>query len=69
MPKSNKSLKVLYPALGIVFGAGVGMLFSILSDLHIATGMIGGAAVGLLAGLVVSNMFNKGSDGQDSDRA
>jgi hypothetical protein len=57
----KKSVKTLLPALGIVFGSGVGALASILYSFHIAAGMIGGAVAGLLIGLIASMLFGKGS--------
>jgi hypothetical protein len=58
---NKKSVKTLLPALGIVFGFGVGALASILYSFHIAAGMIGGAVAGLLIGLIASMLFGKGS--------
>jgi uncharacterized membrane protein len=58
---NKKSVKTLLPALGIVFGSGVGALASILYSFHIAAGMIGGAVAGLLIGLIASMLFGKGS--------
>lgn len=58
---NNKSVKVLFPVLGIVFGAGVGILVSMLSSLHIAAGIIGGAAAGLLLSLIVSILKGNGA--------
>ena len=58
---NNKSVKMLLPGLGVVFGFGAGMLASILCSFHIVTGMIGGAVVGLLIGLFASMLFGKGS--------
>ncbi|MGI6586101.1 MAG: hypothetical protein ACOX3L_09240 [Lutisporaceae bacterium] len=58
---NKKSVKTLLPALGIVFGSGVGALASILYSFHIAAGMIRGAVAGLLIGLIASMLFGKGS--------
>jgi hypothetical protein len=60
-----KSLKMLIPGLGIVFGSGAGMMGSILCSFHIAIGIIGGAAVGLLIGLITSMLFGMGSGAKD----
>jgi hypothetical protein len=60
----NKSVKMLLPGLGIVFGAGVGMIASMLYSLHFAIGMIGGAALGLLIGLFASMLSGTGRDGK-----
>lgn len=57
----KKSVKTQLPALGIVFGSGVGALASILYSFHIAAGMIGGAVAGLLIGLIASMLFGKRS--------
>jgi uncharacterized membrane protein len=54
---NNKSVKILLPSLGIVFGAGVGMIASMLYSFHIALGMISGAAVGLLIGIIVPMQY------------
>jgi len=65
---SNKKYgKILLPALGIVFGSGVGILVSILFSFQLMIGIIGGAAVGLLISLIGSMLFGKrsGSDGRD----
>ncbi|MGI6716763.1 MAG: hypothetical protein ACOX3X_06160 [Eubacteriales bacterium] len=61
MSKNKNSVIKLLPALGIVFGSGVGTLASILYSFHIAAGMIGGAVAGLLIGLIASMLFGKGS--------
>lgn len=60
-----KSVKMLIPGLGIVFGSGAGMMASILYSFHIAIGMIGGAAVGLLIGHIASMLFGTGSGAKD----
>ena len=54
MSKNNKSVKVLIPVLGIVFGSGV----------HIAAGIIGGAAAGLLISLIVLTLKGSGAKGR-----
>ena len=51
---NKKSVKTLLPALGIVFGFGVGALASILYSFHIAAGMIGCAVAGVQFGLIAS---------------
>lgn len=52
---------MLLPALGVVFGSGVGMLASILYSFHLVIGMIGGAAAGLLISFIGSMLFGKRS--------
>ncbi|HHV10696.1 MAG TPA: hypothetical protein GXX75_10515 [Clostridiales bacterium] len=59
MPKSNKFVKALLPACGIVFGAGAGILVSVLCDIHIGAGTVSGAAAGLLISLIALNLFRK----------
>lgn len=63
----KKSVKTLFPGLGVVFGSGVGMLASVLFSFHLVIGIIGGAAVGLLIGLIASTLFGKrnGAEGRD----
>lgn len=58
---NNKSLKMLFPGLGVVIGSGVGIMASMLYSFHIAIGVIGGVAVGLLIGLIASMLFGTGS--------
>ncbi|MGI6363288.1 MAG: hypothetical protein ACOX21_06010 [Bacillota bacterium] len=60
---NDKSVKVLLPVLGIVFGSGVGILASMLYSFHIAAGIICGAAVGLLIGLIASILKGSGANG------
>ena len=60
MSKKKNSVIMLLPALGIVFGSGVGTLASILYSFHLAAGMIGGAVAGLLIGLIALMLFGKG---------
>jgi predicted lipid-binding transport protein (Tim44 family) len=67
MSKDNKSVKMLLPMLGIVFGSGIGILASILYSFHIAAGMIGGAAAGLLVGLTASILFGNGKGAKSRD--
>jgi hypothetical protein len=43
---NKKSVKTLLPALGIVFGSGVGMPASMLYSFHVTAGIICGAAAG-----------------------
>jgi hypothetical protein len=50
------SKRGLFPALGLVFGAGVGVVVSLNYDFQIAFGVVLGAAAGLLVGLVFSNL-------------
>ncbi len=64
MSKNNKSVKVLIPVLGIVFGSGVGILASMLYSFHIAAGIIGGAAAGLLISLIVLTLKGSGAKGR-----
>jgi hypothetical protein len=61
MSKNNKSVKMLLPGLGIVFGSGIGLLASILCSFHMAVGIIGGAAVGLLVCIIVLMLYGKES--------
>ena len=61
MSKKKNSVIMLLPALGIVFGSGVGTLASILYSFHLAAGMIGGAVAGLLIGLIALMLFGMGS--------
>jgi len=46
----NKSFVQMAPALGLVFGAGMGALLSILCGFSVATGLVCGAAAGLVVG-------------------
>jgi len=59
MAKQNKAMKALFPALGIIFGAAVGLLCSVLYSLNVAGGVIIGGAAGLLSGVVFGNMFGQ----------
>ena len=36
----NKSVKMVLPGLGVVFGSGVGMLASVLFSFHLVIGII-----------------------------
>jgi hypothetical protein len=56
MSKKNKSMKALFPALGLVFGAAAGTVIFVLCNLQIAFGIVIGAAAGLLIGLALSGM-------------
>ena len=56
----KKSVKTQLPALGIVFGSGVGALAAILYSSPIAAGMIGGAVAGLLFGIIGTMMYGMG---------
>ncbi len=56
--KSNFS-KAVMPGLGLVFGAGAGMLSSVLFDLSLPFGLISGGAAGLLIGLFQANSYSK----------
>ena len=67
MSKKKNSVIMLLPALGIVFGSGVGALASILYSFHIAAGMIGGAVAGLLIGLIASMLFGKRNRAEGRD--
>ena len=55
----KKSVKTLFPGLGVVFGSGVGTLASVLFSFHLIIGIIGGAAAGLLIGLFALMLFDK----------
>lgn len=66
MSGKYKSVKMFLPAMGIIFGAGAGMLVPVFYDLQMPFGVVFGAAAGLLIGLVFSNLFG-GKDGPKND--
>lgn len=57
MSNNNKSMKLPLLGIGIAFGAGVGIVASLLCDFQIAFGVGLGAAAGLLIGLVFTNLL------------
>lgn len=67
MPKNNQSTNSLLAALGLVFGAGAGVLLSVVCSFSIWAGIAGGAALGLLVGLIASNLFGKQSGARKND--
>jgi len=69
MSKNSKLWKTLFPALGIVFGAGAGVLVSILYSFNTAFSIIGGAIVGLLIGQIASISSGKADSEEKKDRS
>ncbi|NLL45320.1 MAG: hypothetical protein GX250_00745 [Clostridiales bacterium] len=69
MPKDKKSMKAFLPALGLVFGAALGIGVSVLFDFQIAFGAVFGAAAGLLIGLVYLSLSRGKNKPQDGDGA
>lgn len=61
---NNKSVKILLPGLGVIFGAGAGILASTLFSFHLVIGIIGGAAAGLLICLIALMPFDKRIDAE-----
>jgi hypothetical protein len=64
---NNKSVKTMLPGLGVMFGAGVGILASTLFSFHLVIGIIGGAAAGLLICLIAPMLFDKRIDSEGKD--
>ncbi|HHX74773.1 MAG TPA: hypothetical protein GX699_07705 [Firmicutes bacterium] len=69
MFKKSESMKRFLPAPGLVFGAGVGTVISVLCNFQIALGVVLGAAAGLLITLVFSNLSRGENRPPDGDGA
>jgi hypothetical protein len=54
--------KLVSPALGLVFGAGAGLLVSILCSFSIAMGIVFGTAIGLIIGAIITGFTHKKND-------
>lgn len=69
MSNNNKSMKLPLLGIGIAFGAGVGIVASLLCDFRIAFGVGLGAAAGLLIGLVFSNLSGGKNKPHNEDKS
>ena len=61
MTSKGKSLINTAPALGLVFGAGAGLLLSVLCSFSIPLGITLGAAAGLIVGSAVYALSKRNS--------
>lgn len=59
MSEQRSSLVPLFPALGLVFGAGAGLLICAVSGAAMTIGLLAGAAAGLLVGSVARGLARR----------
>ncbi len=69
MSNNNKTIKLPLLGIGVAFGAGVGIVVSLLCDFQIAFGVVLGAAAGLLISLVFSNLFSGKNKPHDDEKS
>jgi hypothetical protein len=67
MSGKNKPFVQMAPALGLVFGAGMGALLSLLCGFSVAIGLVFGAAAGLVVGAAAFGLSKRrNSDNKDN---